>query len=129
MKVLIIGGTGLISTAITGQLLERGDDVTLYNRGKSEARIPAGAKTLHGDRKQYAEFEKQMAEAGNFDCVIDMVGFVPEDAESVVRAFKGRIGHFIFCSTVCVYGGPASAAIPSARTKPVFRPAITARTK
>ena len=46
MKVLIIGGTGLISTAITKQLLERGDDVTLFNRGKSEARIPEGAKTL-----------------------------------------------------------------------------------
>ena len=108
MKILIIGGTGLISTAITKQLLERGDDVTLFNRGKSEARIPDGAKIIHGDRKQYAEFEKQMADAGNFDCVMDMVGFVPEDAESVIRAFKGRIGQFIFCSTVCVYGGPAS---------------------
>ncbi len=108
MKILIIGGTGLISTAITTQLLERGEDVTLYNRGKSEARIPEGAKTLLGDRREYAAFEAQMAEAGHFDCVIDMVGFSPADAESVVRAFKGRIGHFIFCSTVCVYGGPAS---------------------
>jgi nucleoside-diphosphate-sugar epimerase len=49
-----------------------------------------------------------MAEAAHFDCVMDMVGFVPEDAESVIRAFTGRIGHFIFCSTVCTYGGPAS---------------------
>lgn len=46
VKVLIIGGTGLISTSITRPLLERGDDVTLYNRGKSEARIPEGAKTI-----------------------------------------------------------------------------------
>ena len=107
MKILIIGGTGLISTAITGQLLERGDEVTLYNRGKSEARIPAGAQTIHGDRKEYAHFEAQMAEAGPFDAVIDMVGFSPSDAESVIRAFAGRIGHFLFCSTVCVYGGPA----------------------
>jgi nucleoside-diphosphate-sugar epimerase len=108
LKILIIGGTGLISTSITRQLLERGEDVTLYNRGKSEARIPEGAKTLTGDRREYAAFEAQMAEAGHFDCVIDMVGFSPDDAESVVRAFKGRIGHFIFCSTVCVYGGPSS---------------------
>ena len=108
MKVLIIGGTGLISTSITAQLLKRDDDVTLYNRGKSEARIPDGAKFLHGDRKEYAAFEAQMAEAGNFDVVIDMVGFAPGDAESVVRAFKGRIGHFIFCSTVCAYGGPST---------------------
>ncbi len=110
MKVLIIGGTGLISTAISRQLLERGDEVVLYNRGKSEVRIPEGASIVHGDRKHYAAFEQQMAEIsaqGKFDCVIDMVGFVPEDADSVVRAFKGSIGHFIFCSTVCVYGGPA----------------------
>lgn len=108
MKILIIGGTGLISTAITSQLLERGADVTLYNRGRTEARIPPGAKIQHGDRRNYAEFEKQMQEAGPFDCVIDMVGFVPEDARSVIRAFRGRIEQFIFCSTVCVYGGPAT---------------------
>lgn len=107
MKILIIGGTGLISTAITRQLLARGDEVTLYNRGRSEARFPEGAQFLTGDRKDYPRFEAQMAEAGHFDCVMDMVGFVPEDAESVIRAFTGRIGHFIFCSTVCTYGGPA----------------------
>ena len=109
MKVLIIGGTGLISTSISRHLLERGDEVTLFNRGKSEVRFAEGAKFLHGDRKDYAAFEAQMAEAGNFDCVIDMIGFVPNDAESAIRAFRGRIGHFIFCSTVCVYGGPASS--------------------
>jgi nucleoside-diphosphate-sugar epimerase len=108
MKVLIIGGTGLISTSITTQLLARGDEVTLYNRGKSEVRCAEGAKFIHGDRKDYAAFETQMQEADTFDVVMDMVGFVPEDAESVVRAFKGRIDHFIFCSTVCAYGGPAA---------------------
>lgn len=40
MRILIIGGTGLISTGITRQLLERGEDVTLYNRGQREAEIP-----------------------------------------------------------------------------------------
>lgn len=108
MKILIIGGTGLISTAISRQLLARGDEVTLFNRGKSEVRFQEGAKYLHGDRKDYPAFEDQMAAAGPFDCVIDMIGFVPDDAESAIRAFRGKIRHFIFCSTVCVYGGPAS---------------------
>jgi nucleoside-diphosphate-sugar epimerase len=70
--------------------------------------VPAAAKTLRGDRGQYAAFERQMAEAGTFDCVIDMVGYAPGDGESAVRAFKGRVGQFIFCSTVDVYAKPAT---------------------
>ncbi len=108
MKILIIGGTGLISTPLTGFLLERGDEVTLYNRGETTSRVVAGAQTLHGNRQDYPTFEKQMHEAGYFDCVIDMVGYAPEDAESVVRAFQGRIGQFVFCSTVDVYKKPAT---------------------
>ena len=108
MKTLIIGGTGLISTAITRFLLENGEDVTLYNRGKSEIRFPGKAKVILGDRKDYPAFENQMKEADYFDCVIDMVGFIPADAGSVIRAFKGRIGQFIFCSTVDVYIKPGT---------------------
>lgn len=108
MKILIIGGTGLISTPLTHFLLERGDDVTIYNRGQTLWRVPPQTKVLHGDRQQYAAFEAQMQAAGHFDCVIDMVGYDPKDAESVVRAFRGRIGQFIFCSTVDVYQKPAT---------------------
>jgi len=107
MKVLIIGGTGLISTAITRYLVERGDDVVIYNRGKQKSDIPENVKRILGDRKDYAAFEAQMAAAGIFDCVIDMIGFVPEETESAVRAFRGRTGQFIFCSTIDVYTKPA----------------------
>jgi len=107
MKVLIIGGIGLISTAITRYLVERGDDVTIYNRGKQTADIPEKTRRIIGDRKDYAAFESQMAKAGTFDCVIDMVGFAPEETESAVRAFRGRTGQFIFCSTIDTYTKPA----------------------
>lgn len=107
MKALIIGGTGNISTAITRILVERGDDVTLYNRGKTGAQISGNYKNITGDRTKYDAFEAQMAEAGTFDCVIDMICYKPEDAQSVVRAFRGRAGHVIFCSTVDVYTKPA----------------------
>ena len=107
MRILIIGGTGLISTAITRFLVERGDDVTLYNRGQTEADIPEGYDTITGNRKDYATFEAQMTETGNFDAVIDMIGFIPADVESAIRAFRRRIGQFIFCSTVDVYTKPA----------------------
>lgn len=109
MNILIIGGTGLISAPITQLLLERGDAVTHYNRGKLDLYpAPRDVKTVHGDRTDYATFEAQMRELGTFDCVMDMVGYLPEDGLSVVRAFAGRTGHFIFCSTVDVYQKPAT---------------------
>ncbi|MFZ1770760.1 MAG: NAD-dependent epimerase/dehydratase family protein, partial [Caldilinea sp.] len=109
MKILIIGGTGLISSSITRDLVARGDAVVHYNRGQLDLYPnPPGVTTIHGDRTDYPAFERQMAELGHFDCVMDMVGYQPEDAPSAVRAFRGRIGHFIFCSTVDVYRKPAS---------------------
>src|SRR6187549_3394462 len=109
MKILIIGGTGLISTAITRFLLERGDDVAHFNRGRSTIdAAPPQVKQIQGDRTDYGAFEQQIAAAGRFDCVIDMVGYQPEDAASAVRAFRGRAGQFIFCSTVDIYQKPAS---------------------
>jgi nucleoside-diphosphate-sugar epimerase len=107
MNVLIIGGTGLISTAITRFLVERGDDVTIYNRGKRTADVPSNIKRIQGDRKDYGAFEKQMSKLKHFDCVIDMVCFLPEDAESAIRAFTKRTEQYVFCSTVDVYTKPA----------------------
>ena len=107
MKVLVIGGTGLISTAITRYLVERSDDITLYNRGVTKAQPEGEVKTIQGDRTDFTVFEARMAEASRFDCVIDMACFVPAEAKSAIRAFKGRIGQYIFCSTVDVYTKPA----------------------
>ena len=117
MKYLIIGGTGLISTPITNFLLGMGEDVTLYNRGHRPARLPEGVKMIHGDRTDFNAFEAQMAEAGKFDFVIDMVCFRPEEAQSVVKAFKGRVDQIVFCSTVDVYSKPANR-LPYTETEP-----------
>ncbi len=127
MRVLIIGGTGLISTAITRQLVARGDSVTLFNRGKTEARVPDGVRFLHGDRKEYPEFEKALS-GTTWDAVIDMIGFVPEDAASAIRTFGGNVGQFLFCSTVCVYGGELSH-LPAREDEPRTPTATCGRNK
>ncbi len=106
MKILIIGGTGLISTAVSRYLLADGHDLTLYNRGETPSRVSGDYRTIKGDRNDFATFKSQMAEAGPFDCVIDMICFRPEQAESDIRAFKGRTGQLIFTSTVDVYTKP-----------------------
>jgi nucleoside-diphosphate-sugar epimerase len=126
MKVLIVGGTGLISTHITQQLLTRGDEVVHYNRGRrgegfGGIRFDRPVRTIVGDRTRHTEFERQMAEAGRWDCVIDMLAFSPADAESAIRAFKGLTRHLIFCSTVDVYAHPRPAgALPYREDAPQF---------
>jgi nucleoside-diphosphate-sugar epimerase len=109
MKILIIGGTGVISTAISRQLLAAGHELTLYNRGQTKPRLPEGYRQITGDRNDFKTFEAQMAEAGSFDCVIDMICFKPDQAKSDIRAFKGRTGQLIFCSTVDVYTKPPAS--------------------
>jgi nucleoside-diphosphate-sugar epimerase len=106
MKILIIGGTGVISTAISRQLLEAGHDLTLYNRGETEPRLPQGYQVIKGDRDDFEAFETQMSKLDGIDCVIDMVCFNPKQAESDIRAFSGRVNQLIFCSTVDVYSKP-----------------------
>jgi nucleoside-diphosphate-sugar epimerase len=108
VRILIIGGTGLISTEITRQLLERGENVTHYNRGQSPVRVPGEVRHISGDRRDFAAFEARMREEPPFDCVIDMICYKPQEAESLLRAFAGRTGHLVVCSTVDVYTKPAA---------------------
>ncbi len=103
MKILIIGGTGNISTTITKQLLALGHDLTLFRRNPQSLDWLQKVRVLTGDRKCYAAFEDRMAQLGTFDCVIDMICFDPEDAESDIRTFAGKTRQFVLCSTVDVY--------------------------
>ena len=105
MKVLLVGGTGLISTSLVQQLLDRGDDVTVYNRGVTEKRFKGTVKEIHGNRWEAPAFEAEMAKH-TWDAVVDMVAYHPDNAHSLLRAFEGRAKHLVVCSTVCVYGGP-----------------------
>src|SRR5690348_16030676 len=100
MRVLIIGGTGLISRGIIKHLLNRGAEITMFNRGQRQAPIPVEVKAIHGDRNNYSEFEQTFAKE-KFDVVVDMICFTEPQAQSSVRAFAGRCEQFIFCSTVC----------------------------
>jgi nucleoside-diphosphate-sugar epimerase len=108
MKVLLIGGTGLISTGITRLLLERGDEVWHYNRGQRSAEFEGRVTTITGNRYDHAAFEAQVAELPRFDAVVEMISYSVEDMQSLLRAFDGKCGHLVFCSTVDVYARPAS---------------------
>jgi len=121
MKTLIIGGSGLISTAITRQLVDRGDDLILYNRGRTPLRVNGDITVIRGDRTDDARFADQLAALGPLDSVIDMVCFDPAEAASAIRACEGRVGQYIFCSSVTVYN-KAGAGYPLTEEAPRDHP-------
>ena len=104
MKLLIIGGTGNISTPITKVMQAKGHDITLFNFDTTRpAWLLPEVKVISGTRAELNKYETQLFASGNYDCVIDMICFDPQDAEIAINLFKNRTTQFIFCSTVDVY--------------------------
>jgi nucleoside-diphosphate-sugar epimerase len=102
MRVLVLGGTGYVGRRITERLVERGDEVTVVSRGLLRPAILASVESIHVDRKDRRAFETAF-EGRQFDAVIDNIAYDREDAQSSVRAFRGRIRQYVYTSTMAVY--------------------------
>lgn len=101
MDVLVIGGTGFLSSAVVGELQAAGHAVTVFTRGQRP--LPEGVTSLIGDRKDREGFLRQL-EGRPFDAVIDCICYTPDDARTDLRAFGGRVGRLVMISTDFVYG-------------------------
>jgi nucleoside-diphosphate-sugar epimerase len=105
MKILFIGGTGIISTACTARAAERGMDVTLLTRGqRMPPKLPRGVKTLIADVNDPGLGQK--LERESFDAVVDWVAFTPADIERDLKLFRGRTKQFVFISSTSAYQKP-----------------------
>ena len=105
LKVLVLGGTGVISREIVEQLSLANHDVTVFNRGKRGVELPSNVAQLEGDRHDTQAFSDMM-KGHNFDVVMDMICYNVEDAKTTVNTFRGRAKHLIVCSTVAAYQRP-----------------------
>ncbi len=107
MKVLFIGGTGLISSACAEAALGRGIELTMLNRCASKKYpVPAGATLLIGDVQADEEHVEGLLSGRRFDAVVDWVAFTPKDIERDIRLFRGRTEQFIFISSASAYQKP-----------------------
>jgi len=107
MRVLFIGGTGVISTACTALAAERGIDLTLATRGRRPARLPAGVKTLAVDIDDAAGAARVFGDL-RFDVVVDWIAFTPDQIERDLALFRRRPGQYIFISSASAYQKPAA---------------------
>lgn len=105
MKVLVLGGTGVISRSIVTELLLHNHEVTVYNRGTRNLAFDGDVQVISGDRTARDVFEAEM-QKHQFDAVIDMICFNVEDAKSTVRAFAGRVQHILMTSSCAAYRRP-----------------------
>jgi nucleoside-diphosphate-sugar epimerase len=120
MKVLFIGGTGIISSACTQLAIERGFDLHLLNRGRSARSAPETAKTLTGDIRDKASVIQALGD-NTFDVVVDWIAFTPEHIEADLDLFRGRTKQFIFVSSASAYQTPP-ASLPITESTPLSNP-------
>ena len=108
MKILFIGGTGIISTAISKKLLENDEhELFIINRGNRNCCLPDGYKPLICDVNDESAVSR-LIEDLQFDVVADFIAFVPSQLERDYRLFAGKTKQFIFISSASAYQKPLS---------------------
>ena len=120
MRVLFIGGTGLISTAVSRLVVERGIELTLLTRGRQEEFFPEGAHRITADRQDQDGSRKALA-GRTFDAVVNWIVRTPDQAAADVSLFEGTAGQYIFISSASIYQKPL-AAVPITESTPLRNP-------
>jgi nucleoside-diphosphate-sugar epimerase len=121
LRVLFIGGSGVISSACAELAVERGIELTVLNRGQTRDRpLPDGARVLHADVRNLAQVREVLGDA-SFDAVVDWVAYTPEHVEADIELFRGRAGQYVFISSASAYQTPPSR-MPVTESTPLSNP-------
>lgn len=120
-RVLLVGGTGIISSATARAAVARGLDVTVLTRGVSDLRpLPDGVRVVHADGRDPSSVREALGDA-TYDAVVDFVAFTPEHVASAVELWRGRTGQYVFISSASAYLKPPTA-LPVTESTPLRNP-------
>ena len=109
LRILILGGTGFTGPFQVNYALARGHKVTLFNRGKKPSpEWPGEVEQLRGDRETG---DLKSLEGREWDVCIDNPTSVPVWVRDAGKVLKGKVGHYLFISTISVYADPSKAGI------------------
>jgi nucleoside-diphosphate-sugar epimerase len=114
VKVLFIGGTGNISTAVSRLAVERGIDLYHLNRGKRSSAIP-GVRTITGDYSQRDEMTSKL-KGQTWDVVVNWIAYTEEEVQRDYELLKGRTSQYIFISSASAYQRPLAYPIVTEST-------------
>lgn len=108
MRILIVGGTGLISSELAALASARGDSLTLINRGNSPvAAAPPGTEVIHADATNPAAMRavlrgRQLRQE-RFDAVVQFVAFTPEHVAQDIETFARLTDQYVLIATGASY--------------------------
>ena len=119
LRILILGGTGFTGPHQVRYAMERGHNVTVFNRGRRQADLPAGVSYLQGDRNLengagVAALKAEVAKGTKWDVVIDNPTTLPFWVRDAGEALKGAANHYIFISTISVYADTSKVGMDEA---------------
>ena len=99
MRVLVLGGTRFLGRALVNATLEQGHEPTLFNRGQTGPELFPEVEKLRGDRSA----DLSALEGREWDAVLDVAAYFPEEVRRSTAALSGRVGQYVFVSSVSVY--------------------------
>lgn len=103
MKVLLIGGTGIISKEVCRLSLEKGYEVFVLNRGKTNEHLLPGAKLILGDIRKETISELREKINSNYDVIVDFITYNEEQLRKTISFTKGMCRQYVFISSATVY--------------------------
>jgi len=104
MKVLFVGGTGFISTAVSRLVIDSNIELFLLNRGLRSVGVP-GSQSLNADIHDMESMHSVLKDM-EFDVVVDWIAYTPEDIERDISLFRGKTKQFAFISSASAYQKP-----------------------
>ena len=117
MKILFIGGTGLISSACSDLAVSRGHELFILNRSASTMYpLPEGATLLQGDIHADEAQLAALVAGHRFDAVVDYIAFSVNDIERDLRLFRDRTDQFVFISSASAYQKPPKSYLITEET-------------
>lgn len=121
LRVLFIGGTGVISSACSKLAVEQGIDLHVLNRGRNRTRrVPDGVTELRADARDPAAAATAIG-GREFDVVVDWVAFTPAHVQADIDLFRDRTGQYVFISSASAYQTPPSR-LPVVESTPLRNP-------
>jgi 2'-hydroxyisoflavone reductase len=104
LKLLFLGGTGFIGPHQVRYAVDRGHEVTIFNRGRKSGLFGDDVEEIIGNRDTTVdEGLEPLGGDRRWDAVIDNSGYVPRHVRDSVELLKGRVGRYLYISTVAVY--------------------------